>query len=124
MTDIAADVNAFHNAMELPSRRNPDKPPVLIDTNTRLALITEEVGELVRAIAKQDLVESVDAVVDLIYVAVGTLDRWGVDFDAVWEEVHRSNMAKVGGKKDAAGKLQKPEGWEPPDVAGAMGVSR
>jgi predicted HAD superfamily Cof-like phosphohydrolase len=41
----------------------------------------------------------------------------------VFEEVHRSNMAKlVDGKplKRADGKVIKPEGWTPPDIEGVI----
>jgi predicted HAD superfamily Cof-like phosphohydrolase len=34
----------------------------------------------------------------------------------VWQLVHESNMAKVGGGKDSGGKVSKPEGWSPPNV--------
>lgn len=44
----------------------------------------------------------------------------GIDLGPVFEEVHRANMAKVGGPTRADGKILKPEGWTPPDVAGVL----
>ena len=34
----------------------------------------------------------------------------------VFDEIHRSNMTKVGGEKRADGKILKPEGYEPPNL--------
>ncbi len=62
---------------------------------------------------------------DLVYVAAGAAVNWGVPLDAAVTEVHRSNMAKLGpdGKPilRADGKVLKPPGWTPPDVAGVLG---
>ncbi|NIQ95452.1 MAG: nucleoside triphosphate pyrophosphohydrolase family protein, partial [Desulfuromonadales bacterium] len=38
-----------------------------------------------------------DALADLIYVAIGAAITYGIDLRPVWEEVHRTNMAKMGG---------------------------
>ena len=57
-----------------------------------------------------------------IYVEIGTALQLGIPLDRVWTEVHRSNMAKVadGVVLNEMGKVQKPEGWEPPDVEKAV----
>jgi len=56
--------------------------------------------------------------VDVIYVFIGTALRYGIPLDAVWDEVQRSNMAKVSGdvRRRDDGKILKPEGWTPPDI--------
>lgn len=50
--------------------------------------------------------------------------RCGIDFMPVFKEVHRSNMSKVmpNGKvkKDEGGKVIKPEGYSPPDIAAEL----
>ena len=61
----------------------------------------------------------------MIYIAVGTALELGIPLEPVWDEVHRSNMAKVDpetGKvrKREDGKVLKPEGWVRPDIAGAI----
>ncbi|MEV6219771.1 hypothetical protein [Nocardia sp. NPDC051833] len=48
-----------------------------------------------------------------------------IPLEAVWAEVQRSNMAKVvDGKvrRRVDGKIEKPTGWTPPDIAGVLGL--
>jgi predicted HAD superfamily Cof-like phosphohydrolase len=52
----------------------------------------------------------------MLYVLYGTAVSFGIDVRPVFAEVHRSNMAKVGGGKRADGKVTKPAGWKPPRV--------
>ena len=40
--------------------------------------------------------ETLKELCDLVYVAVGTAVAFGWDFDGAFEEVHRSNMSKLG----------------------------
>jgi predicted HAD superfamily Cof-like phosphohydrolase len=64
-------------------------------------------------------VEIADALADIIYIACGTAVSYGIPLDRLFAEVHRSNMAKlVDGKviRRSDGKVQKPEGWAPPNV--------
>jgi predicted HAD superfamily Cof-like phosphohydrolase len=42
----------------------------------------------------------------------------GVELEPFFDEVHGSNMKKVGGRVRGDGKQLKPEGWRPPDLAG------
>lgn len=64
-----------------------------------------------------------DALVDLIYVALGTAHFMGLPFEDMWEEVQRANLSKkrVAGKRDKRSKrkhaldLYKPKGWRGPD---------
>lgn len=86
------------------------------------ALIEEEMRELKVAEVQEDEVEEFDAVLDLIVVLIGYgLSRGWPMLDG-WAEVMRSNMAKIDPKtglvnKRADGKILKPEGWTPPDLA-------
>jgi predicted HAD superfamily Cof-like phosphohydrolase len=66
------------------------------------------------------LPELCDGLADVAYVCEGTFLEFGVDSGPIHAEVHRSNMAKVGGKADARGKIQKPAGWMPPDIGGCL----
>jgi predicted HAD superfamily Cof-like phosphohydrolase len=86
----------------------------------RIRLITEELAELAEAHVDGDLAAFTDALCDLVWVVLGTAVEAGVPFNEAWAEVRRANMAKVGGKLDASGKLQKPAGWTPPDIAGVL----
>jgi predicted HAD superfamily Cof-like phosphohydrolase len=89
--------------------------------NMYLGLIKEEGDELQAAIVKQDKVETLDALIDILVVTVGTLNSLGVDAEGAWNEVMRTNFAKIDTKtgkvsKREDGKVLKPEGWTPPDL--------
>lgn len=62
----------------------------------------------------------VDAMIDLVVVAVGTLDAFEVDTDEAWNRVHTKNMQKEPGIKPERPNplgfpdLIKPAGWTPP----------
>lgn len=58
----------------------------------------------------------IDAVCDTIVVLHNTTNGMGVDIEPFFEEVHRTNMAKIGGPIREDGKRLKPEGWEPPRI--------
>lgn len=77
-------------------------------------------SEVEEGFEKPDLVEAVDAIGDLLYVTYGAAIRLGVDIEPFFTEIHNSNMAKLGGGMRADGKFLKPEGWQPPDIAGLL----
>lgn len=73
--------------------------PEIPDWNTcalRLDLITEEVKELEVALANENLIDIADALTDILYVVYGAGHSFGIDLDSCFEEVHRSNMSKLG----------------------------
>lgn len=80
----------------------------------RLRLMMEELAELATALHEKDVLEVADALADLLYVVHGTALACGVPIDAIFAEVHRSNMTKP--KLDAnqkGGKVAK-TGYRPP----------
>lgn len=91
-------------------------------------LIYEEaVKELLPAIKKwlehpslENLTEVVDGGVDTVYVVFQLFNAIGLPFDVLFDEVHRSNMAKVHPdgtvKRREDGKVLKPDGWQPPNL--------
>lgn len=87
----------------------------------RVGLIAEEFDELVEATDAGDVIETIDALADIVYVAYGMAIEMGVDLDSVIAEVHASNMRKVwpDGKVHYRedGKVLKPAGWTGPDIA-------
>lgn len=89
--------------------------------NMYVDLIHEEFEELKEAIADNDRVEQLDALLDLIVVTVGAINSLGADGEGGWNEVIRSNMSKVDaatGKviKRADGKVLKPDSFSPPNL--------
>jgi predicted HAD superfamily Cof-like phosphohydrolase len=97
--------------------------PELADFNTaelRLELITEEVQELATAIDNDDIVEIADALTDILYVVYGAGHAYGIDLDDCFDEVHRSNMSKLGPEGKPIyredGKVLKGPDYSPPDL--------
>ncbi len=68
----------------------------------------------------RDLVGAVDGVADVLVTAYGAACVLGVYAKPALTEVMTANMAKAGGPRRADGKLLKPEGWTPPDIAGVI----
>ena len=86
-----------------------------------LALLYEELDELMEARRDGDEVEAFDAVLDCIVVLIGLGLSFGWPMEEGWAEVVRSNFAKVDpvtGKviRREDGKILKPEGWTPPNL--------
>lgn len=77
------------------------------------------------------LEDSVDALADLVYVALGTAHMMGLPFDDAWAEVQRANMTKerANGESDPRSKrgssldVVKPEGWKAPDHGPAIAAA-
>jgi len=84
-------------------------------------LIVEEFWEFKDANQNNDLVEELDACMDMIWVILGFCRMRGFNVDDAWAEVARSNLCKIDpvtGKvnKREDGKVLKPEGWTPPQL--------
>jgi predicted HAD superfamily Cof-like phosphohydrolase len=141
---LRSQVQAFHAAI---GQTDPTTPQVPSDERVRLRarLITEEYFETMRALfgdnaslriaeacvlnafdpdcgcePRVDLVEFADGCADLAYVVEGSMLEFGINSEPIAAEVHRTNMAKVGGGKRADGKVVKPDGWQPPDIEGEL----
>ena len=120
MNPIVASLLEFNEAFEIPKLEAPGLgPDELIEL--RIKLLTEEVQEYAEAARSGDLVEVLDALADIGYILAGTIINHGMQniYDDAFNEVHRSNMAKlVDGKviRRDDGKVLKPEGWQPPQL--------
>jgi len=88
----------------------------------RMDLIEEEVGEFNDAClnASGSLVDIADALSDILYVVYGAGHSFGIDLDKCFDEVHRSNMSKLGedGKPiyREDGKVLKGENFSEPNL--------
>lgn len=145
-SDIRKQVREFHEAFGLPVSMVPGEPNDR-RVKLRLKLIAEEFLELLDSVLSipreaiqtvlnayidrfdsvvdaVDIVEFADACADLDYVVEGARLEFGINGKPIADEVHRSNMAKLGpnGKPlhRADGKVIKPEGWAPPNIAGEL----
>jgi len=114
MTNPFKDIDTFQTAC--------DQEPSEANYKMYLDLIREETDELEEAIIDNDKVEQLDALVDILVVTMGAIRAAGWDGEGAWKEVMDTNFAKINpdtGKvrKREDGKVLKPEGWSPPNLA-------
>ena len=114
MTNVFEDVNKFGTACDQPA--SPENYRMYI------GLIDEEIDELTAALIDKDELEQLDALVDILVVTVGAIRAAGWDGEAAWNEVMKTNFAKIDfetGKvrKREDGKVLKPEGWTAPELS-------
>ena len=88
-----------------------------------LEIIDEEYNdELKEAIANNDKVEMLDALIDILVVTIGAIHSMGADGEGAWKEVMRSNFSKIDKdtgmvRKREDGKVLKPVDYSPPELA-------
>ena len=120
-TDLINDIDRFHKKFGFEKTDKPDIPddPELV--NFRTSFLLEELAEYSQAITKKDTAGALDALVDIVYIALGTAWLFNLPFEKAWKEVQRANMEKIRAK-DTTGKrgtkfdVIKPKGWKPPNI--------
>jgi predicted HAD superfamily Cof-like phosphohydrolase len=130
------DIKAFHEKFELQYNGPPRQLPEEF-AKFRTGFLGEELGEyavdeetqeLLVDLVKENLIpkpldKQLDALVDLVYVALGSAYLQGFDFDEAWRRVHEANMKKVramrtvDSKRGSTYDVIKPQGWSPPDLS-------
>lgn len=113
----------FHRRFGLEIGERPALPSRDI-VALRRRLIDEELAELDAALGQGGIVQTADALADLIYVTYSAAISVGIDIRPVFREVHRTNLAKVGATKRADGKILKPDGWRPPRIERLLAAMR
>ncbi len=114
MNDSWEKVKEFHICFDHPTKESPG---LLTSERVkkRLIWLREELDEFESA---ADLAEQVDAMIDLIYFALGSLVEMGVRPEVIFNIVHAANMKKLSpdGKPryNSDGKTIKPSNWEDP----------
>jgi predicted HAD superfamily Cof-like phosphohydrolase len=132
-TDFFGDIAQFHHKFGLAYQGAPR----FLDEDTqehRILTLDEELREYAEAIVAKDLEKQFDALIDLVYFALGTAHLHGFPFREGWVRVHDANMRKVRAKPDgsdskrgADGKgfacdVIKPPGWVVPRLYDLMGL--
>jgi len=123
--EIAA-VQEFHEAFGLEIQH---QPTVVLDEKVidlRYNLMNEENEEYLEAAQAGDLVEVADALGDMLYILCGTIISHGFQdkIEAVFDEIQRSNMSKLGAdgkpiyRED--GKVMKGPNYFKPNIAGLL----
>lgn len=118
--NLFRDIAQFHRKFFLPPVAPvPSQLPVDM-AEFRAKFMQEEVDEYKKAVAEGDLEGQLDALVDLVYVAMGTAYLQGLPFNCAWDRVQAANMAKIRAVRESDSKrgslydVVKPEGWTPP----------
>lgn len=124
MNQAYEDVKLFHTAFGHPTAAAPQLlPPQRVEDRARW--MDEELDEFRRA---ETLVDQADAMIDLIYFALGTLVEMGVQPGPLFAIVQRANMAKLDPDgqplRRADGKIVKPPGWQDPAPLLAAEIAR
>jgi len=114
--DWYEDIVEFHKEVMRDNFKTTPQIPPLKFWELRHKLVKEEMMETLDAILNNDLVEIADGICDSIVVLLGTAVTYGMDIRPIWDEVHRTNMAKKDGILREDGKRLKPEGWQPPRI--------
>lgn len=113
-------VKAFHTKFGQPAYALPTLPSMDY-LEFRLKRLRAELSELEDAVARRDLLDVADALVDLSYLTLGTAVAAGLPWTQLFDVVHQANMTKVSVNSAAGSKfgsvfdIVKPEGWEPPE---------
>ena len=89
-------VHEFHRAFGVLNLYTPDISDEYVN-RLRVSLLNEELDELEDALGRGDMVEVLDALIDLQYVLDGAFWAFGMAHlkEAGLNEVHASNMSKL-----------------------------
>jgi predicted HAD superfamily Cof-like phosphohydrolase len=113
-------VYEFTEANELPRPSTPELPD-FATRKLRKKLLREEYNEYLDGEDNDDLVEIADALCDILYIVYGTGITYGLPMKELFDEVHRSNMSKLGEDgtpiRREDGKILKGPNYFKPDLA-------
>jgi NTP pyrophosphatase (non-canonical NTP hydrolase) len=90
----------------------------------RVKCMREEMLELLDALDEGSRAKIAKECADVVWTILALCHGYGLPFELVWEAVEQSNWRKIGPGGEVVrredGKIIKPPGWEPPDVAGIL----
>nr|WP_315223980.1 nucleoside triphosphate pyrophosphohydrolase family protein [uncultured Flavobacterium sp.] len=91
-------VKEFHTAFKIGHSETPIADLGQAKNILRYNLMKEENEEYLEAVQNKDLVEIADALGDMMYILCGTIIEHGLQgkIEAVFDEIQRSNMSKLG----------------------------
>jgi len=123
--DNYEDVGEFHDRFGLRAFTHGPAPEGISDEllEFRTKFMQEELQEFIDASETMDHAGMADALIDLVYVALGTAHMFGYPWRDLWNDVQRANVSKVRvmsaaqSARGSAFDVIKPEGWQPPITA-------
>lgn len=119
-------VTAFHQAFGLGVESHPNANLPKAIAQLRFELMKEENEEYLEAANNNDMVEVADALGDMLYILCGTIIEHGMQhkIEAVFEEIQRSNMSKLGADGQPIyredGKVLKGPNYFKPNIQGIL----
>ena len=115
---LIRDIDAFHKKYGFKKNDKVSIPDDNELVNFRTSFLLEELAEYTQAITKKDTAAALDALVDIVYIALGTAYLMGLDFDKAWDRVHKANMKKIRmSTKRSPIDIVKPIGSKPPKLS-------
>lgn len=98
MKNQLAAVQLFHEAFGLTINHEPNANLGEAIHKLRYNLMKEENEEYLEAVMNNDPIEIADALGDMLYILCGTILSHGLQhkIEAVFDEIQRSNMSKLG----------------------------
>lgn len=119
-------VEEFHRAFGLGVENEPKADLGTAKNALRFNLMDEENKEYLEAAERGDLVEVADALGDMLYILCGTILEHGMQdkIEAVFNEIQRSNMSKLGANGKPIyredGKVLKGPNYFKPDIEAVL----
>ena len=89
---LIKDIDLFHKKFGFKKNDTVSIPDDNELVNFRTAFLLEELAEYTQALTKKDTAAALDALVDIVYIALGTAWLFNLPFEKAWEEVQKANM--------------------------------
>lgn len=111
------DVEKFHKKFGLLRSKTP-RQLTQRKLQERVEFMQEELDEFAVGMINKSFEAQADALIDLVYVAMGTAVMMGLPWKELWDDVQRANMSKVRGTthRGHAVDVCKPKGWQGPQT--------
>ena len=119
--DLLGDINRFHNKFGFKKNEKVGIPDNSELVNFRTSFLMEELAEYTQAITKKDDAAALDALIDIVYIALGTAWLFNLPFEKGWNEVQKANMSKLRSKikslkRGTTYDVIKPKDWIAPNI--------
>jgi predicted HAD superfamily Cof-like phosphohydrolase len=95
---LLKDIDNFHKKYGFEKNEKVGIPDDNELVNFRTSFLMEELAEYTNAITKKDSAGALDALVDIVYIALGTAWLFNLPFEKAWKEVQKANMKKIRSK--------------------------
>jgi predicted HAD superfamily Cof-like phosphohydrolase len=118
---LIRNIDVFHKKFGFEKNEKVGIPDDNELVNFRTSFLMEELAEYTNAITKKDAAGALDALVDIVYIALGTAWLFNLPFEKAWKEVQKANMSKIRAKSKSKKRgttfdVVKPKNWKAPNI--------